>query len=430
MSKLYGLSGAIVEQYDVSLFYILSSVLALHYFPQDNALPNNLFYVYLLVPVSALAKPLGGLFFGRLGDKYSSEYALTWTIVGMGLCSVCIGLLPSYSALGMACSILFLSLKMAQVFCRGGEYITAAMYTLELSPRRKTGLTSGLYCTTYVAGSLLATAVCRIFISEGALGNLSASSELHDPGVSLWRYPFLLGGVFSMLVLGLRLRLKKIGLPPAIAKPKLQLIQTLCDKNTLCFIAVTSSLCVLCFIGWFIGNFAVVNQQITLSDLLLIKQIDLFFYFFCLILMGTLTDHFLHKKLMRLSFAVTVVLAPLVLFRVPDFGFTGLLFTILLFKVLAAAAFAPYHCWYKDVFSAHPHRLTLSSMGYALGSMLGGTFLPLAQWCTNQPAHANHCLLGVAVLIGVFMLLGIFGLGKIAHSPVLDSLGPCTGART
>lgn len=89
--------------------------------------------------VPFLIRPLGGLFFGMLGDKYGRQKILAITIVIMSISTFCIGLIPSYDTIGIWAPILLLICKMAQGFSVGGEYTGASIFVAEYSPDRKRG---------------------------------------------------------------------------------------------------------------------------------------------------------------------------------------------------------------------------------------------------------------------------------------------------
>lgn len=71
--------------------------------------------------VPFLIRPLGGLFFGMLGDKYGRQKILSITIIIMSVSTFCIGLIPSYASIGIWAPILLLLAKMAQGFSVGGD---------------------------------------------------------------------------------------------------------------------------------------------------------------------------------------------------------------------------------------------------------------------------------------------------------------------
>jgi MHS family proline/betaine transporter-like MFS transporter len=83
--------------------------------------------------VPFLIRPLGGLFFGMLGDKYGRQKILAITIVIMSISTFCIGLIPSYASIGIWAPILLLLCKMAQGFSVGGEYTGASIFVAEYS---------------------------------------------------------------------------------------------------------------------------------------------------------------------------------------------------------------------------------------------------------------------------------------------------------
>ena len=109
--------------------------------------------------VPFLIRPLGGLFFGALGDKYGRQKVLAVTIVIMSLSTFAIGLIPSYESIGIWAPILLLLAKMAQGFSVGGEYTGASIFVAEYAPDRKRGFLGSWLDFGSIAGFVLGAGV-------------------------------------------------------------------------------------------------------------------------------------------------------------------------------------------------------------------------------------------------------------------------------
>ena len=106
-------------------------------------------------------RPLGGVIFGKIGDKLGRKVVLTTTIILMAFSTLLIGLLPTYDQIGIWAPILLLIARIIQGFSTGGEYAGAMVYIAESSPDNKRNvLGSGLEIGTlvgYILASLLAS---------------------------------------------------------------------------------------------------------------------------------------------------------------------------------------------------------------------------------------------------------------------------------
>ena len=136
-----------------------------------------------------IVRPFGALLFGRLGDMIGRKYTFLATIVLMGLATFCVGLLPTYSSIGIAAPIILVVLRMLQGLALGGEYGGAATYVAEHAPMGKRGFHTSWIQSTATLGLLLSLLVvlgCRYFTGD----------QFEVWG---WRIPFL----FSIILLGI-----------------------------------------------------------------------------------------------------------------------------------------------------------------------------------------------------------------------------------
>ncbi|HKN98513.1 MAG TPA: MFS transporter, partial [Pseudonocardiaceae bacterium] len=94
---------------------------------------------FAVLAVAFVVRPFGGFFFGPLGDKYGRQRVLATTIILMSLSTFVIGVLPTYSSIGIAAPILLVLARMVQGFSTGGEYGGAATFIAEYALDKKRG---------------------------------------------------------------------------------------------------------------------------------------------------------------------------------------------------------------------------------------------------------------------------------------------------
>ncbi|MDP4021605.1 MFS transporter [Methylobacterium sp. NEAU 140] len=191
--------GAVFEAYDLVLYGPMAAIIARTFF---SGLDEAYAYVFALLSaaVSYLARPFGGLIFGRLGDLAGRKYAFLLTIVVMGGSTVLIGLLPCYAAVGIASPILLMSLRFVQGLAFGGEFGGAVTYIAEHASARNRGLATSAVGITMACGLILAILV--VLACETLLGK--AAFEAWG-----WRIPFLLSAVLMLVSVYMRLRLQE-----------------------------------------------------------------------------------------------------------------------------------------------------------------------------------------------------------------------------
>ncbi|MEJ3655475.1 MFS transporter [Actinomycetes bacterium KLBMP 9759] len=187
--------GTTVEWYD---FYLYAAASALVFAPLffDSAPPAvGVLLSFATFWVGFLARPLGSIFFGHLGDRVGRKKALVSTMLLMGISSVGIGLLPTSAQIGVWAPIMLAVLRMAQGFAVGGEWGGAVLIATEhADPRR--GYVFGAFAQQgSPAGRILST-LAFLLVSQ------LPKEELLAWG---WRIPFLAS--FVLVAVGLMIRL-------------------------------------------------------------------------------------------------------------------------------------------------------------------------------------------------------------------------------
>jgi metabolite-proton symporter len=188
------LVGTTLEWYDF-LIYGTAAALVLNsqFFPSADPTVGTL-AAFATYAVGFLARPLGGIVLGNMGDKVGRKKMLVFTIVLMGTATTLIGVLPTYAAIGVWAPILLILLRLLQGFGAGGEYAGAVVLSVEHGDQKRRGLAGAWAPTGFALATLLSTGVFQI-------ATLLPDDAFHSWG---WRVPFLLGSV--LLIVGYFIR--------------------------------------------------------------------------------------------------------------------------------------------------------------------------------------------------------------------------------
>lgn len=186
--------GTVIEYYDYSLYGFLAVTIAPLFFPAADP-TASIMAALLLFASGFLLRPIGGLIFGRIGDKYGRRTALIATLLSMGIASTFIGLLPTYSTIGIAATVLIVILRGAQGLSAGGELGGSMTFIAESSESARRG----------AYGAATAIGITVGFASAGAVVG-TASLVLSDNAFADWgwRVPFLLSLPLCLFCLWLR----------------------------------------------------------------------------------------------------------------------------------------------------------------------------------------------------------------------------------
>src|SRR6476620_814605 len=153
---LGGAIGNMGKQFDYSIYAFTAPIIAMTFFPGSNPVAALLstFAVYAL---SFVARPFGGVMFGYIGDRFGRLAVLTWTVVLMGVGTMLIGLLPSYSSVGVLAPILLVVCQLLQGLSLGGETTGVESYIAESAPDgKRASWTSLVMSFAYIPVALVA----------------------------------------------------------------------------------------------------------------------------------------------------------------------------------------------------------------------------------------------------------------------------------
>ena len=392
--------GTTIEWYD---FYIYGTAAALVFgdiFFSDT-LPNGVGTLLAFITLWAgfLARPIGGIIFGHLGDRIGRKNTLVITLMMMGVATVGIGLLPTYAQVGIWAPIGLVTLRVIQGVAVGGEWGGAVLIASENAPKGKSILYSAFAQQGSPAGNLLATIAFFLL------------SSMPTPSFLLygWRIPFIISAVLVILGMIIRLKLeesdemkavlarkKVVKLPLAEVLRKhwvlvllgagaLPLAQVTYFKNTFALSWATKEL------GYDRGTFlaaiaiALVVQFIVQPfGAVLVSKIDM-------------------RKAMCLMVIPEFVLMPAMFFAIRPGNFT-------IAVVAMCLATIPHSMFYGAIAGvlarAFPAniRYTGLSTAYQLCSLVVGGGTPvLAQWMLNTSGN----IVGVAIVSGLYALVSL-----------------------
>jgi MFS family permease len=194
-----GMIGTIIEFFDFFIYATVSSlVFGKLFFPGDNEFVSTML-VWGTFAAGYLARPLGGLLFGHFGDKIGRSRILFVTLLMMGVSTTVIGLLPSYSQIGIAAPIILVSLRVIQGLGVGGEYGGATLMVIEHTHRSGR---RGLWGALVTAGSSIG-----VLLATGLMALLTAVTTDEQFLGWAWRIPFLLSSALLLVGFYIRYRL-------------------------------------------------------------------------------------------------------------------------------------------------------------------------------------------------------------------------------
>lgn len=179
-----GMLGNGLEWYDYALYGHMVLIFKDIFFSPDISEAHRTILTLLTFAVGFIARPLGAILFGHIGDKYGRKKALVASMILMAIPTGCIGLLPTYDMIGVYAPILLLVIRVLQGLSLGGAFSGSMSYVVEHAPKGRRGAIGSVTMLSLVFGFLLGSLVSSLI------------SGIMDPEAFRsygWRIPFFLG---------------------------------------------------------------------------------------------------------------------------------------------------------------------------------------------------------------------------------------------
>ncbi|WP_421107356.1 MFS transporter [Streptomyces sp. NEAU-S77] len=197
-AAIASLFGSALEWYDFFLYGTAAAlVFNTLFFPTFDPLVGTI-AAFGTNAVGFLARPLGGIIFGHFGDRLGRKSMLVITLVIMGVATFLIGLLPTYSTIGVWAPVLLVGLRIVQGIAVGGEWGGGVLIVSEHAPSHRRGFYSAWSQTGIGLGFVLSASAFAL-----AQGVTSKESFLAWG----WRIPFMVGILLTAVGLLIRLRI-------------------------------------------------------------------------------------------------------------------------------------------------------------------------------------------------------------------------------
>ncbi len=358
--------GNALEYYDAMLYGFFATMLAPLFFPTES---QTLSVISSLGTFAAgfLMRPIGGIVFGYVGDKFGRRQALVWAIFLVTLPTFTIGILPTYADIGMVAPIVLVICRLLQGLCVGGEYSGASIFVIEYSKKGKESFAGSILTTSGIFGGVLGTFF-------GFLCTLSFMP------LWAWRIPFLIGSIFGLMGYYIRTRVNE---SPAYLQYRSEKIEKIPlwgvlqkrKKNFFCTMGIGAAILIPYYLASvYMTHLLSSKLHIPTFQIMLINVALNFFLILLYPIVGILADKVGKEKVMISSaFVCTLVVYPLFLFLETDLSLLNILFIQAILGLINAGVGAPSMALLSTYFPVH-ERYSGIGFGYALGgALLGGT---------------------------------------------------------
>ncbi len=181
--------GAVLEWFEFSLYGYLATYMSILFFPKEDR-TVALITVFGVFAASYIMRPLGGFFFGSIGDRFGRRYAIKLSMTFMCVPMFIMTIMPTYGSAGIWAIFILLFARMIQGFSVGGEYTGILVSLAESAPIKYRGLTSALAGLASQVGVILSA------LTVGVLSSLLTNEQMLAYG---WRIAFGVGFVLAIV---------------------------------------------------------------------------------------------------------------------------------------------------------------------------------------------------------------------------------------
>ncbi len=410
-AALAAAAGTAIEYYEFGVYGYLAGTIGPLFFPGDSA-TASLLAILAVFGSAFLMRPVGGIVLGRLGDRLGRRAILLVTVIGMGVATGLVGLLPTAASGGLAAPVLLLLIRLAQGFFAGGEVTGAAAYVAESAPAAERGFYGAFTPVGVAVGGALAATVCGL--ASAALG----AEQMQAWG---WRVPFLMAIPMVIVSSMVRRRVEEsVSFQRFQAHhepPKAPLREVLTEHGS-SVLRVT----LLAFgqnVGYWVG---LVFMNLYLSAHLKYDKTTVYWILafvsismaFLMPLCGALSDRVGRRKVLALGFVgyAVLVLPMMLMMARHDIGlaFVAMMVVALPLPVVQSVGYPTYA-------EQFPTRVRYTGMAFSfnIGAILGGGITPYV--ATALIGRTGNLLMPGFLLMGgaLVALLALSGLRETAR---------------
>lgn len=398
--------GSAVEYYDFAIYGLLASTLAKVFFPAMNSF-EALLSALAVFASAFIMRPLGGIFFGRLGDRRGRSYTLVATVIGIGIVSGIVGILPTYDQAGVLAPVMLVACRMAQGFFAGGEASGAATYISECAPANKRGFFGAFNPAGVAIGIATAAGMA------GAVSFMITPEEMVAWG---WRIPFLICIPFIGLTLWARMKLedspkfKSLVESNEVAKAPVREVFTLYRKSLYLAVSIAFAQNCTAYLG-------IVYLNLHMTRTLGYETGKVFWLMaastlaaaLAMPLFGQISDRVGRKTLMIIGYASYIVVIPISMYLMSLGSFPLASFAALLAFLPFAIVQAQGYTVYGELFPTRV-RYTGMAMSFNVGAIFGGASTPfICTWLVENTGNS----MSPAIWTSLAAMISIIALSKM-----------------
>lgn len=391
------------EWYDYILFGHLAPVIGQKFFPETD--PNAvLLQVFLVFAIGYLMRPIGGIFFGIIGDKFGRRIALSSSIMCMAVPTAAVGFLPTYETWGITSTALMIIIRVMQGLSMGGALTGSISFVIEHTEKERRGLFGSISMASICAGILLGSVV--LFLVKSVF-----SPEDFD--LWAWRLPFIIGMVIYFAGVYIRTHTNETPLfqeakarGEVLASPlKTAFRYYWFDMIISILINMTGSI-IFYLEAIYLVSYLKINRGFLDSDVTYLMNFCYVIMIFVTLLAGWLSDKIGRRKIFVVNLIFIIIASPLILKTMETGDFAMVSVALCAIAIMAAFYIGPEPALQAEFYPTEVRNTALSVSYNTATSLFGGT----TPYVMEKLTQNNGTITSSVYYIITAAILGLIGL--------------------
>ncbi len=367
--------GGALEFYDFIIYVFFASEFSELFFPSNNHF-SSMMSVYATFAIGYLIRPIGGMIFSHIGDRYGRKKTFVATLLLMALPTFLMGLLPTYAMIGNNAAVLLILLRILQGLSVGGEIPGAITFAGEHVDPNRRGLTCAIIFFGINFGLILGSGISTL------LSIVCTHEQILTWG---WRLPFIFGGVLGVVSFYLR---KQLTETPVFSdfqaktqhvQARYPIVNVLSSYRMQLFqgIALTwLDAVIVCLLFLYLPTYLTSILHYPKETINIINTFTLILNAMMIIVIGWLSDYFGRRIFLIIGSLIFILFGYGLFYLLAQQQVIHVVIVMLIVAVCSACITGIYTCAIIELFPT-PVRYTGMALSYNIGFAFFGGLTPL-----------------------------------------------------
>ena len=404
-------SGNALEFYDFTVYGFLAPIIGHSFFPSEDK-TVSLLSAFAVLAMGYLARPLGSVIFGHIGDRIGRKRSLIISVSLMGVASLLLALLPTYKDIGVLAAVLLVALRVVQGIAVAGEYTASGVLVAESTSGPSRCFKAAWIPAAMMLGCVLGSGVPAL------VGNLLGDEVLATWG---WRLPFALGAVIAFVSLILRATLSET-IDPAAKKtqgsPVVRAVRGYWSEIIQMMVLMMPFGVVYFLVFVYASSYLTETMHFTTAQALDISTANLIVVAAFVLVVGWLADRLGYRRVLLITSGLTLLFSWPLWWLMHQESLTLVFLGQLGFALLNAVGWGLSVIVLTNMVPA-PVRCSSIALGYNIGAAIFGGTTPVFVTYLVARTHDDYAPVYYVFVATILALLVIWRLPK--RNPDLDT---------